>query len=362
MQARARRPGSRRSITAARCGGRRLVSPRSSSTSSPALTAHGRGRPCWRRPYAQGHLDWYAFDVDTAAGSELDPGDTVPAAGAEARLRSFIPAPISLRWMPNPRYWELENRRTEFADINADTIDVAKLLLIEFALVYSNDWCVIPPSSPGSLCEVLGLMVTDDFGERSWCRAAGRGIDDQWQRWSMFTLSHQRPGRTRACSCRLRSRSRGWRPRGEGVLPARRDGQHGLGRRAHRPVGRWVPGSTATTPRDRRGTPAAPRSATSHSGEGAYVLGTDVPENWFPFVPVHMAGSTRWSNYSGRGCRGENRPIRGAVLNPGPKAYFLNEEEVPRAGRLVTRSYQRTRSFDGSTVRLAGQAIRNRSG
>ena len=91
----------------------------------------------------------------------------MPTPASEKPL-SFIPAPVSFGGMPSHRYWEMENRKTEFADIDANTTDVAKLLLTEFALVYGNDWCVIPYELPvGSLSEVVGMLVTDDFGEQS---------------------------------------------------------------------------------------------------------------------------------------------------------------------------------------------------
>ena len=37
--------------------------------------------------------------------------------------------------MPAPRYWEMEDRKVSFADIDAHTTDIATLLLTEFALV-----------------------------------------------------------------------------------------------------------------------------------------------------------------------------------------------------------------------------------
>ncbi len=142
--------------------------------------------------YAQGHLDWFAFDVDAAPGAKLTRRDgsiAVPTPASVTPL-SFIPAPVSFGGMPSHRYWEMESRQIEFADIDAHTTDVAKLLLTEFALVYGNDWCVIPYELPaGSLSEVVGMIVVDDFQEQSLLLPAGRGLDDRWQRWSMFTMS-----------------------------------------------------------------------------------------------------------------------------------------------------------------------------
>ena len=91
--------------------------------------------------------------------------------------------------MPSPRYWEMENARTEFGDLDVHTNDLAKLLPAEFMLIYSNDWCVLPLELAGrQLHARRGSLVTDVFGDQTIVRAADRGVDSQWQRWSMFRL------------------------------------------------------------------------------------------------------------------------------------------------------------------------------
>ncbi len=50
--------------------------------------------------------------------------------------------------MPNTRWWAFEDSRTNFGDIKPDTTDIAKLLLIEFGLVYANDWFLLPYALP----------------------------------------------------------------------------------------------------------------------------------------------------------------------------------------------------------------------
>ena len=150
--------------------------------------------------YAQRHLDWFAFDLGPAADAGAP-----NAPGAERRTLSFIPAAVSYAGMPNPRYWQFEDRHVEFTDVTAATTDVAKLLLMEFALCSSNDWCLIPLElAVNSLCRIEGLVVTDVFGQRTLVRAAGRGPDAVWQRWSMFDLSQAEGGAMFAplCWCR----------------------------------------------------------------------------------------------------------------------------------------------------------------
>lgn len=80
--------------------------------------------------------------------------------------------------------------RTNFGDIKPDTTDIAKLLLIEFGLVYANDWFLLPYTLPaGSIVKVRGMALTNVFNERIWIEPAGSGPDDAWQRGSMFALN-----------------------------------------------------------------------------------------------------------------------------------------------------------------------------
>ena len=41
----------------------------------------------------------------------------------------------------------------------------------------------------GTALNIRGLTVTNNFGERFWIEAAGRGSDEAWQRWNLFSLS-----------------------------------------------------------------------------------------------------------------------------------------------------------------------------
>ena len=139
--------------------------------------------------YDHGHLDWYSVDVAAAratSGSHRRPG----ASPARRMSRSSCPTRVAFEGMPNTRWWTFEDGRTNFGDVRPDTTDLAKLLLIEFGLVYANDWFLSrtrcrPARSPPS----SGIAVTNVFGERTWVAAAGGGRDDDWQRWAMFTCS-----------------------------------------------------------------------------------------------------------------------------------------------------------------------------
>ena len=141
--------------------------------------------------YSEGRLDWYSFDRDkTQATLGTSAGAPDVALEQQFVTRTFIPSPIRFNGMPDTRWWAFEDGKTNFGNIKPGTTDIAKLLLIEFGLVYANDWFVLPHTVPaGSLLTVKGLAVTNSFGERFWIEPAGRGADEAWQRWAMFGLS-----------------------------------------------------------------------------------------------------------------------------------------------------------------------------
>jgi hypothetical protein len=86
-----------------------------------------------------------------------------------------------------------------------------------------------------------------------------------------------------------------------------------------------------------------------------------VPENWIPFIPVHVPGSNREIQLQRasmpRIIENSAAPIekvkpRTSLLRQGLEStpaqpYFVHEEEVPRAGVRVSQAYRRTRWTDG---------------
>jgi hypothetical protein len=98
-----------------------------------------------------------------------------------------------------------------------------------------------------------------------------------------------------------------------------------------------------------------------------YVLGTSVPENWIPFIARHRPGSQRLIRLQRASMPRLTDALpftrvepRGRILRTGldievRQPYFLHEEEVPRAGAIVTRGFQRTRWFDGKVYTWLGR-------
>ena len=52
--------------------------------------------------------------------------------------------------MPAPRFWEMEDARFDPGAIDASRIDLGRLLLVDFATVYGNDWLVRRSACPSA--------------------------------------------------------------------------------------------------------------------------------------------------------------------------------------------------------------------
>ena len=92
--------------------------------------------------------------------------------------RTAIPAPVSFRGMPAARFWEFEDAQVDFGSVDAGPTDLARMLLVEFALDYGNDWFVIPIElDVGSLYRTRSLVITDTFGVRTLIKSVANPDD-----------------------------------------------------------------------------------------------------------------------------------------------------------------------------------------
>jgi hypothetical protein len=336
------------------------------------------------REYYHGHLDWYSLDVDPAHDSLSVEGEEGVGDGIELWTRAFLPTNIEFEGMPNTRWWQFEDSKTSFGDIRPDTTDLSKLLLMEFGLIYANDWFLLPFELPvGTLADVRGLAVTDVFGERVWIEASGKGVDDAWQRWAMYNLSTHGQEEVPA------DRSLVMLP----AVPKIQEGQPfddvrlvrdevsnmvwAVEKRVPLSTGRSKVGQEAAAELARRyeqlldakiDADALVPSLPEPQASIRYRLMRTVPENWIPFVPVHRENDNReiqlqrasmpriiqGDPYPPEKIKPRTNLLRsGLDLDP-PLSYFLFEEEVPRAGVAVTQSYQRTRWTGGRVFNWIG--------
>jgi hypothetical protein len=309
--------------------------------------------------YGQGHLDWYSFDAYMNRPLHVPEGTPapVPPDVDEEQMESFLPAPVRFKGQPQPRFWEMEESQTDFGKIDTSTTGLLHLLLAEFGLIYSNDWFMLPhPLDVNTVCEIRGILVDDTFGRHTFIRAAGRGPETAWQRFAMFhhTEHGDRPdaqgnlfylppavGKTlesapveRVNFLRDEMANMVWAV--EDIVPS----QTGQGMSGYE--------SSRTPEGDPR------RVMESEEVHIAYVAGTTVPQNWTPFIAVHAEGSVSEIRLQRARMAGAPPP-RGRLLREPKSPYFIEDEEIPRAGAYVERSWQRTRWLQGKTLIWVGR-------
>jgi hypothetical protein len=307
-------------------------------------TGAGAGATVLDAPDFRGDsLDWHSFDVrPNAQRSGFTP---LPAVDA-------LPTGVRFRGMPNARWWELEDASIDFGSVDAGPSDVARLAMLEFGLVYGNDFFAVPlPLPVGSLCRITSLVVGDTFGMRLQIRPAAHGSARQGDnRWSMFTLSERS----------ATSPSTGGvadlfflppvahqlltGPPVENVLLLRDETANLAWAVEHSYEGE----AGGAIERIEEMTRAVPeRTVPAADAPLRYRLGTTVPPNWFPLVPVLAGGDVRLQLE-----RMANQPA--SVL---PRGRFLllrdpplPDADVPREGTRLLRDYALTRWTNGATL------------
>jgi hypothetical protein len=300
--------------------------------------------------YQGGHLDWPAFAL--ASGSM----GSRRAAGRD-EVHSAIPAPATFRGMPAPRWWEFEDANLDVGAISAEPDDLARLVIVEFALVYGNDWFVIPVEARvGTLCLPQSLVVTDTFGVRTLVRHY-TAVDGASSSWRMFMLQ-SRAGSTAHREALFLPPTVVGAIHGqpiEDVLFVRDEMANmawGIERTvegvANQPIRRQEMDrlrATAASAGSAAAAPDAPEALT-------YRLATDVPDYWVPLLPQQIGAGAiqlkRGALLRPDGARMSAAPL-GRILAPSAVPLVIFEEEVPRTGLRVTRAFQYARWTDGSS-------------
>lgn len=123
--------------------------------------APGNDVPFTAPEFPGGHLDWYDLDVGST------PPQNAPSGSATVSYYRFLPHPLEFPGMPQSRFWEFEDARTDYGQVDAEPVDLVKVLLAEASLLYGNDWLGAPiPLPRGVRSTINAVVVTDDFGQR----------------------------------------------------------------------------------------------------------------------------------------------------------------------------------------------------
>lgn len=336
--------------------------------------------------HATGHLDWWSYDQDSSVPGSPD---------STTDVRSVIPAPATFAGMPNPRWWQFEDGAVDLGHFQAQATDLARIVVAEFTLVFGNNWFVVPYRQPvGTLAEIEGIVVTDVFGQRTLVEAAVGASTGSWSSWDLFSLSprssadattlgqhlflpstlgHVIEAEPHETVTLVRDESAnmvwGIERRIADGLGGGQDGTE-LARRFTAVLQALVEQRTQSVLEVTGAVAATPATSTSTAAVEVpgprYRLGTEVSENWIPFLPVHVGTGSRAIQLQRAAMPRFVDPAAGAqrvrprtsILRQGlvddaaldAPPYFLHEEEVPRTGVTVSGVLRRTRWLDGRTV------------
>ncbi len=345
------------------------------------------------KEYYHGRMDWYSFDMasaQTALHSSLRATSSATETEVmKENIQSLIPSGIQFAGMPNDRWWEFEDARIDLGDLQANDTDLAKILVSEFGLVYGNEWSVIPFTvDVGTLSEVRSIVVTDVFGLKTLVEPAGRGVDNDWQRWNMYNLNVVDEPDGQLADNRLFIPPVIHKPQESeplelvhfirdemsnmvwGIEVLVPDGLGG-GRSGYDAAAAIINHLSSLAP------PVDPDKLNDGMDpidgvEIRYHLQSTMPENWIPFVPESIGGSDREIqlrrarmprviprlNSELSESNAEFVKPRSVLLNtplPPDNALHIYEEEVPRAGSKVLSTWQRVRWYDGRIVLWLGR-------
>jgi hypothetical protein len=310
--------------------------------------------------YYEGDLDWYDFDVkmgETLGANE----DRKPGVNPLPITRTTIPAPATYRGMPASRWWEFEDASVDFGAVEADPDDLARMLLVDFAITYGNDWFVIPMDVPvGSICTIRSLVVTDTFGVRTLIPSIDRSAHPASSHWRMFKNSGNADTPTNLFVAPTLKRTMEGKPLDE-VLFLRDEMANlawGVERIAEGASGRPLNRREDDLAQQRQNQPVTP--APSNDGALTWRLSTEVPGYWIPLIPVQIQTGQRGIRFRrGATLRQDGtvkpQPALSQILKPSAGPLDIFEEEIPREGARVTRSFQYARWFDGSSLLWIGR-------
>ncbi len=316
--------------------------------------------------FAGGRLDWYSFSVESG---KQNPVSSQNPAKVEPKTFDFLPNHVVFRGMPGPRWWEFEDSVTDFGELDVDHVDLAKLLVMEFALICGPDWFSVPvpvtvgisgdPSEPrGTLSRVTSLVVTDTFGVRTLIRPSEQTkVSSGESPWSMFKLS----GKGSRSDFILMAPTLGLVEDAdalEDVLFLRDDMaamawavEHHLQGDLDSPVD----AHEMYLQRLKANPPLEPPQATPGGPQIYYTMETVPPDYWKPMVSVR---TDHGALYLRRGTIEIPDPssssgftdlkARALILEP-DHAFFVADHVVLRSGIRVDRYFRRVRSFDGTT-------------
>ncbi|MEN0005509.1 MAG: hypothetical protein AAF798_15265 [Bacteroidota bacterium] len=320
------------------------------------------------KEYEGGQLDWYAVDLGVGKPSITDmAGQDFQKEVTKSFTNTLVPAKLSFPGMPNPRWWEMEEQQVDMSNMIINTTDVSKLLLLDFVVNYAGNWYLVPHvADVGSLTEIEGIEVKDNFGIRTLVQASNKvdGVPGgNHRKWSVFQLENESANAApdsflllapvipdileskpieKVQFIRDEMANMVW-----GIEQIISDGLNG-GQQGHE--------ASLHLQALLKEKEEIPTQNPDYTSKIKYKLFETVPEYFIPFIPVQLPSSARSIQLQRASMprsigQFDNaiRP-RTQLLSKIPTPYYIQEEEIPKAGRIITSTWHRARWFGGKTL------------
>jgi hypothetical protein len=307
-------------------------------------------------------VDWSTFDLESGSGASLMAGVADPDS---VRLeKSTLPSPATYRGMPSPRWWEFEDAEVHYGAADAGKEDLARMLFMEFALVYGNDFFVIPVELElGAICQIDRLEVLDTFGGLQSLPSIEEA-DGAAGQFHLFRLE----GASAARNPFVLAPSLAGSLSGaalEEVAFARDDMANmawAVERTVVGPAGlpvRRIESEKELRQRELQAEIEAGTAENRRSDEPLhYRIVEQPPASWLPLVPVKSGvDQVELEVRTLPDAEEPPQPLlpQGRIVRVGD---LIREEEVPRRGLTVTRSYQYARWLNGRSQLWIGRDVR----
>lgn len=298
------------------------------------------------KEYYSGNLEWHSFDLEEEGAVRR---------GTGYEIKEYLPTKLRYGGMPAERFWEIEDYKVDFTNINASKSDITKIVVSEYASLYSNDWLVSPLElSYGVVGTVKSIIIKDNFGEFTYINNNPAQNDNLG--WNMFALQNKSPDSEADGLLMFPAIHKVDDSEPIEKVTFKRDEMANMVWAVEEVVPNRLGGG-------KNGYIKSPDNIDNDlDGELQYQLKTSVPLNWIPFIPV-QAGRDNREMILRRGAmpaivNSEVTKVRPKtnILQPGDidEPYYLAEEEILKGGITVVSNYQRTRWYNGKTVNWYG--------
>jgi hypothetical protein len=300
--------------------------------------------------YPGGDLDWYSVDRN----ANVNLGTAATEAGP-IETQTVIPAPLTVRGVPAPRFFEFEDALLDLGSLQPGPTELPLLLMLEAMSGYGNDWYLVPIDLPvGTVTATRSLVVTDTFGvqtllrpngDRELASRAGCSLfalsmpqDDMVDGWPLANGLFLAPSVVQSLEG----------PPLEEVLFARDEMANlawAIERRLESPLLETLDGASDAL--------SAPPDAPTTDGLPSYRIASTVPTGWIPLLPVRTepdGAQIRLARGTVLDLDGGRRIVRSRaqLLGDPDSDLLIPEEEVPREGAVVRRTFQAARDVDGN--------------